>query len=136
MGAYQPVRRLFMSLQSGVDRFRYPFSMPEDIGRDLGVDVTNRFNFDTFLEFLCSPTCLPRNLKRYMPRQDVEEMFSHAFRTERFPDKTRFSYYFNKRGWVMIELRFNNLGQLRRLFLQSPNIPEEGGLEIRLLNCN
>jgi len=131
MVAYQPIRRLFCSLRSGVDRFRYPFSMPEDIGHDLGLDITNRLDFDTFLQILSSSACLPRNLRRYMSREEVEDIFSHAFRTDRFRDKTRFAYYF-KQGWVEFELKFDERNQLRRLFLQSCHLPQEGVLEIPL----
>jgi len=132
MGAYQPIRRFVSGLRFGVDRFRYPFSMPEDVGHDLGLDITNRLDFDSFFKLLSSSACLPRNLRRYMAREDVEQMFRRPFRVDRFRDKTRFAYYF-KQGWVEFELRFDEHNQLRRLFLQSCHLPQGGPLEIRLL---
>lgn len=132
MAAYQPIKRFISSLRLSVDRFRYPFSMPEDVGQDLGVEVTNRLDFQSFLKQLSSSQCHPQKIWRYMSREEVESMFSHAFRTDRFRDKTRFAYYF-KQGWVEFELKFDEHNQLRRLFLQSCHLPEGGALEIPLL---
>jgi len=132
MAAYQPFRWFVSNLRQGVDRFRYPFSMPEDVGKDLGVEVTNRLDFEAFLKRLISSHCRPRKIRRYMSREDVESMFSHAYRIDHFRDTTRFAYYF-KQGWVEFELKFDEHNQLRRLFLQSCHLPEGGALEIPLL---
>lgn len=68
-----------------------------------------------------------------MPRDQVEQFFLHAFRTDRFPDKTRFSYYFSKKwGWVEFELKYDDRGLLRRLILKSSRFSHDQGKEIPL----
>ncbi|NGX58725.1 MAG: hypothetical protein K940chlam3_01633 [Chlamydiae bacterium] len=120
--------RLKNHIQLGYNRIRYPFSMPEEVGLDLGLDITNALNFESFLEFLSSGSCLPQNLEKYMRREEVERFFAHPFRTDHFQDKTLFSYYF-KQGWVEFELKFDCENRLRRMWL---HLPGEEDLEIKL----
>lgn len=121
--------RLLSSIKLGYNRLRYPFSMPEDIGEDLGLDITNQLNFESFLQLLCSSSCLPQNLQKYMERDHVEKHFSHAFRTDRFSDKTLVCYYF-KQGWIEFELKYDDENRLRRIWLHAPKAEE---CEIKLL---
>lgn len=114
-------------------RFRYPVTLPEDIAKDLGIDVPNSIKFEELIRKLTSPECCPGNFKKYMRRADAEKAFNGAQRKERFMQISLFSYYFNE-GWVEFKLEFDNESLLRRMYIQHKIIQNERGFELHLSN--
>jgi hypothetical protein len=112
-------------------RFRYPVSQPEDIAGALGIELSCYLTFDEFVNRLKCPHLRPTRLKKYMPRQQAEEAFQNALRTDKFGYKSLFSYYFNE-GWMEFVLQFDEKELLRRIYLQHKYIHEDIGLEISL----
>ncbi|MEX1013312.1 MAG: hypothetical protein WD595_03640 [Waddliaceae bacterium] len=102
-------------------RFRYPVSLPEDIGCALGVKFPLIVTFDDFFHQLTSPSCHPTRLKRMMPRKEVEGIFSNAPKIERFQQNTLVSYYFNQ-GWIELDLKYGPNDELRRIYLHHQRI--------------
>ncbi len=135
MGAITQINRFICLFKDSFVRFRYPFSLPEEIGVALGLDISNQTDFHTFLSFLCSSSCCPRNLQKYMKRDDVEPLFSQAFRSDRFREKSIHCYYF-KQGWVEFQLHYDNDDRLRRIRLQSQTLESDEGVEIKLFPPN
>jgi hypothetical protein len=135
MRTFGQINRFVDLFKHSVVRLRYPFSMPEEIGLDLGLDVTNSTDFDSLLKFLRSSSCYPRNLRRYMKKDEAEALFSHAFRSDHFREKSIHCYYF-KQGWVEFELVYDNADRLRRIILQSRDISADEGVEIKLSTPN
>jgi len=115
----------------GLARFRHPFSLPAEIGGDLGWEITNQENFPTLIQKVLAYKTPPNNLKKNMTRKEALAAFSHAFRTETFHQKVICSYYF-KQGWLEFELVFDPQDRLRRVSLQAPTIPHDFGVEIPL----
>lgn len=122
---------LIASLRHMILRFRYPVSMPEDIAAALGVPLPNALSFTDFVIRLRHPSCLPTRLAKFMPRELAEKAFCNAIRTEKFNEKTLFSYYFSE-GWLEFVLQFDRDERLRRIYLMHREINEEDGVEIPL----
>ncbi len=112
-------------------RFRYPVSLPEEIAEALGVNVTNSSSFHDVLRILCSPSCKPQKLTRFMPREQAERAFFNACRKERFHRNSLYSYYFNE-GWVEFVLQFDDQSRLRRIYIQHKEIAQDQGIELPL----
>ncbi len=97
-------------------RLRYPFSTPEEVGSDLGLDITNQCSFKEFIYFLTHPPHPLTKITKFMSRQQAENLFKEARHKEIFRHNTLISYYFNE-GWMEILLDFDDEGQLRRLYV-------------------
>jgi hypothetical protein len=123
--------RAFSFLLKMALRLRYPVSLPGDVAEALGIDLSNHISYQEFISKLSCPSCRPTKLTRFMPREEAEEAFRRACRTERFHQNTRCSYYFNE-GWLEFSLKFDNESRLRRIYLQHKNIREDRGIEIQL----
>lgn len=128
MGLLDHIHRFFL-------RFRYPVSLPENIADALGIKVSNFLTFDELIQALSNPSCRPSRLKKFMSREKAEEAFEGALHKERFQNQTLFSYYFSE-GWMEFVLLFDEKSQLRRIYLQHKEIPQEEGIEIHLENQN
>lgn len=124
MRAFDLLYRFFL-------RFRYPVSLPEDIARALGIELTCYLTFEEFFSRLHNPNFRPTRLKKYMPRELAEDAFSSALRIDRFSQKSLFAYYFNE-GWMEFVLQFDEHARLRRVYLQHKYIQDDIGLEIFL----
>ncbi len=124
MKAWDSLSRFFL-------RFRYPISMPEDIGTSLGIQMSNYITFHEFVTKLTSPACKPTKLLKFMPREKAEEAFFGAPLKEKFRNNTLVSYCFNE-GWVEFVLHFDDNSKLRRIYLQHKDIKQDCGLEIPL----
>lgn len=111
-------------------RFRYPFSMPEEVGQDIGLDINNQITFNHFINILANPAFHPSRVYKYMSRDEADALFAHAFRSDRFQTKSLFYYYF-KQGWVEFEMTFDATGRLRRMLIQNKMIAEDS-IEIKL----
>lgn len=122
--AFAAVYRFFL-------RFRYPVTLPEDIGNALGIGASNYLTFDQFVRRLTSPSCRPTRLMKFMPREKAEEAFKTAQRTERFRQNTLVSYYFSE-GWMEFILHFDEQSRLRRIYIHHKHIEKERGIEIPL----
>jgi hypothetical protein len=123
--------KIFDSLYRFIVRFRYPVSLPEDVAKALGVEISNFLTFDEFVTHLTSPSCRPTSLRKYMKRESAEEAFQSAQRKEQFRENTIFSYYFNE-GWLEFVLLFDEQSRLRRIYLQHIRIHNDRGIEIPL----
>ncbi len=114
-----------------LSRFRYPFSLPEDLAFDLGIPLQNKLKFTEVIDFLASPQCCPKTICKYMPRDQAEAAFRRFVKKEHFPYASLFSYHLN-RGWVIVMLYFDTSLRLQRLSLQCPlsfegfDLPLEG----------
>lgn len=115
-------------------RFRYPVSLPEDVAKALGIEVSNFMTFEEFVNQLVSPTCRPTRLKKFMSRDKAEAAFQDALKTERFKQNTLFSYYFSE-GWMEFVLLFDEHSRLRRIYLRHKKISRDRGFEIPLNIC-
>ncbi|MCH9626979.1 MAG: hypothetical protein S4CHLAM2_06110 [Chlamydiales bacterium] len=123
--------QLLESLTRLISRFRYPVSLPEDVARDLGMDLPNTLSFHDFIQLLSSPHHRPAHLRKFMPRRQAEETFVSALKKENFKSCSLFSYSFNK-SWLVIALYFDNEERLRRLHLQCPACQQLDGFDILL----
>lgn len=112
-------------------RFRYPVTLPEDIAKALGINVSNHVSFDEFLGFLTNPRCSPTTLEKFMPRNKAENAFKDAQRKDCFRHNSLFSYYFAE-GWVEFKLEFDSEERLRRMYILNQRIQEDRGAEIPL----
>ncbi len=116
-------------------RIKNPISLPEDIGRDLGIQILyNELSFQDCIEKLLTCDCESKHLVRLMPREDAEMLFKSAIRKETFRDTSLFSYYIYD-GWLAFKLIFDDQNRLRRIYLQhhALDCPEnEDGLEMIL----
>lgn len=117
--------QLLQGLARLVSRFRYPVSLPEDVGKDLGTHCSNLLRFHDFLALLSDSDYRPTTLRRLMPRQQAERSFQSALKREIFHSCSLFSYYFHKR-WLVITLYFDKESRLRRLHLTYPDRDKEG----------
>lgn len=102
-------------------RFRYPFSTPEDVAKDIGLPITNLISFPDFMNYLIEPSHRPSNLTRLMSKKDAENVFRSAKRKECFQQNSLFSYYFNG-TWLEFILEFDDNSQLRRLYLRHKDL--------------
>jgi hypothetical protein len=114
-------------------RFRYPVTLPEDIGSALGIVASNHLTFEEFVGRLTCPSCRPTRLIKFMPREKAEEAFQTAQRKERFQQNTLISYYFNE-GWMEFVLHFDEQSRLRRIYVNHKQIEKERGIEIPLVS--
>lgn len=114
-----------------LSRFRYPVSLPEDVARDLGMQLPNTLQFKEFLLLLSSPHHRPSKLRKYMSRPQAEQTFQSALKKETFKSCSLYSYYFNK-SWLVIALYFDEEERLRRLHLQCPACEQLDGFDIPL----
>lgn len=121
--------RTFNILQRAIIRFRYPMSMPEDVAKDLGLNISNYLTFREFTKFLTSPHIRPSKLTRFMPRDQAEGMFRTALRKEKFNQNSLFSYYFNG-GWMEFMLQFDEQSRLRRIYIQHKDLKQKYELPI------
>lgn len=111
-------------------RFRYPFSLPEDISKALGVPLSNSLPFNEFVNRLVAPAFKPTTLCKFMIREKAEEAFCNAPCQERFGQSTLFTYYF-KGGPLQFVLKFKD-EKLRRVSVLHKDIPQDDGIEIRI----
>lgn len=118
-------------LQEMFVRFRYPLSLPRDVGLALGIEVTNSLRFERVLDILLAPTSQPQRLVKYMPREHAEEAFDGAAKMERFLRSTLCSFYFTE-GCLEFELQFDEENRLRRLYLHHKRIAHPNGHELVL----
>jgi len=97
-------------------RLRYPFSTPEDVGSDFGLNLTNQLSFQEFINCLTNPSNHPTKISKFMPRDTVENLFHEARHKEVFRHNTLISYYFNE-GWMEFLLYFDENSKLRRVYI-------------------
>lgn len=99
-------------------RIKNPVSLPEDIGKDLGIQILyNELNFQECIKQLIGGECCSKYLLRFMPREKAETLFKSAIRKETFRDTSLFSYYIYN-GWLAFKLIFDEQNRLRRVYLQ------------------
>lgn len=109
-------------------RFRYPVSLPEDIGGALGIDTSNLDNFEALLTTLTS--LKTTHLKKFMRREEAEEAFKKACIRERYGQNTLCCFYFNE-GWIEFTLQFDPQSRLRRVYMMHKKIKND--VEIPIL---
>lgn len=122
---------LVASAQNLFVRFRYPVSLPQDIGHALGISLENSTRFNNVLQFLLSPQCIPTKLTRFMSREKAEKAFELAQRKEIFNRSSLFSFYFTQ-GWLEFDLQFDEHSLLRRVYIHHRTIPDSTGFELQL----
>ena len=122
---------LLASAQNLYVRFRYPVSLPQDIGFALGIPISNYISFSEFIEFLLSNECKPTKLTRFMSREKVEMAFEKAQKKELFHQHSLFSFYFNQ-GWLEFDLEFDAQSRLRRIHMHHKLILHPQGFELVL----
>lgn len=126
---------LLKKLSRVIQRIKNPISLPEDIGRDLGIQVLyNELSFQECVDQLISKNLASKYLSRWMPREEAERLFKSAVRKEVFQDTSLFSYYIYK-GWLAFKLIFDDQNRLRRVYLQHCNLKHEDtedGVEMHL----
>ncbi|MBA3723142.1 MAG: hypothetical protein H0W88_12180 [Parachlamydiaceae bacterium] len=122
MKAVNFVKNLFI-------RFRYPFSTPEDVAHDLGLDISNFLTFREFINCLTHPQSKPAKLIKFMPRKQAEQLFKTALRKEHFQQNSLFSYRFNG-GWMEFKLQFDDQSRLRRIYLQHKDLKQKHEIPI------
>lgn len=110
-------------------RLRHPFSLPEDVASDLGLNLSNYLSVSELICSLASPECRPTKLIKFMPREQAEQRFSTALRKEIFRHNSLFSYYFNGE-WVEFVLQFDEHSRLRRLYLRHKNLKQKCEISI------
>ena len=82
-----------------MSRFRYPVSLPEDVAKDLGMDLPNNIKFQKLIDLLATPGQRPAKLRKYMPRVSAESTFESALKKETFKSCSLF-YSF---GIIIVE---------------------------------
>ena len=112
-------------------RFRYPFSLPEDVATALGLSISNQLSFEEFIKKITNSSTRPTTLLKFMSRRKAEEAFKGATRKEKFKQSSLFSYYFTE-GWLEFILHFDEQSRLRRIYLKHIQIKGEDGVEITL----
>lgn len=125
--------KLLRSLKLLALRWRYPFSLPEEVLDALGISLKDFSNFEEFIKNLTAPNVKqPVKLYRFMPRGEAEAAFeASAVNIERFHHNTLCSYHFDE-GRLEILLQFDDKQLLRRIWLKHKLIAEEPGVEIHL----
>ena len=128
MGLHKKLTRLFQ-------RIRNPISLPEDIGKDLGIQILyNDLSFEDCIQKLIAKDCNSKYLSRFMPREQVESLFRSAVKKEIFNDTSLFSYYVYD-GWLAFKLIFDEKNLLRRVYLQHKGLnldQQDEGIEMCL----
>jgi len=125
---------LVASAQNLFVRFRYPVSLPQDIGSALGVPLTNFIRFNDMLEFLLSDKCKATKLSRFMTRDKAEKAFDKAQRKDIFHRSSLYSFYFTQ-GWLEFDLHFDEHALLRRVYIHHKAISHPDGYELVLDNA-
>jgi len=110
-------------------RFRFPCTLPSEIGESLGIQLPRYLTFNEFIKSICQ--CNPTKLYKFMPREKAESYFSTAQRKEQFLGNSLFSYYFNE-GWIEFVLHFDDLSRLRRIYIHHKSIEQDEGVELPL----
>ena len=129
MGYMQKTKSAYELLIDLLLRFRFPCTLPSEIGDSLGVELPRYPTFPQLIQNISS--CNPTTLHRFMSREDAENAFTTAQRKERFVGNSLFSYYFNE-GWIEFVLKFDDNSRLRRLYVHHKSIKEDEGIEIPL----
>lgn len=105
-------------------RFRYPVSMPEDVAKDLGLEISNFLTFNEFIRHLTNPLQTPKKLSRFMPREQAEGIFHAALKKEKFNHNSLFSYHFNG-SWMEFMLSFDEQSRLRRIYVRHKDLKKK-----------
>lgn len=126
------MNKIFKILSLCLARWRYPFSTPEDIAADIGLNITNKLSFNEFIACLTNPSYQPAKILKFMPRHDAEELFQGALRKERFQHNSLFSYYFHE-GWMEFVLQFDQESRLRRLYIVHKDLKQKVEIPISKL---
>jgi hypothetical protein len=116
--------KILKSLSHLLVRLRYPFSTPEEIASDIGLNITNQCSFAEFMACLTNPSHKPTKILKFMPRERAEDLFQTALKKERFSYNTLFSYYF-KGGWIEFILQFDEKSRLRRLYILHKDLKQK-----------
>jgi len=111
-------------------RLRYPFSTPEEVAADLGLEITNQISFQDFVHSLTHSPHPPTKIAKYMSRESVEKLFISARHKEIFRHNTLISYYFNE-GWMELLLDFDAEARLRRLYVQHKELKHKVEIPIK-----
>lgn len=125
---------LFHKMWHFLCRFKHPVSLPEEIAQDLGLkQLQNEISFKSCICSLTGPGCQPKNLWRFMKRDEAESQFHCALKKERFSNSSLFSYYLFH-GWLSFDLIFDEENRLRRVYCQHEKLSKsfEERLEIPL----
>lgn len=123
-------KRFYTPFQTFFTRLRYPYSLPEEIAKDLGIPLTNQMPYQRLQTRICKRRWCPTTLYKFMPKEDALEMLSSAYRIDHFGNKEIVSYYFRE-GWIEFELNFDEESRLRRLELHTASETIEIPLSIR-----
>lgn len=118
------IEKLFQPFSTLLIRLRYPFSTPEQIAADIGLNLSNRLSFEEFISCLTNPCEKPSKILKFMPRDCAENLFQTAWRKEKFRHDSLFSYYF-KGGWIEFVLQFDEQSRLRRLYIQHKDLKQK-----------
>lgn len=114
------------------DRFKHPYCFPEDIGKDIGLQVLyNDLSLQGCIEKLTSFEYRPQNLTRFMPKKEAECCFKSATRKEKFKNTSLFSYYIFD-GWLSFQLIFDDQERLRRIYIQHTTLKDYKGKELEI----
>lgn len=122
--AQSDMKRFYRSLSHLFIRMRYPFSTPEDVASDIGLNISNRLSFEEFIRCLTNPLYKPSKILKFMPREIAEDLFQAALRKEKFRHNSLFSYYFNG-GWMEFMLQFDEQSRLRRLYIVHKDLKQK-----------
>ena len=112
-------------------RFRYPVSLPEEVGEALGCELSNKLRFYDLLKKLLDPHTRFSKIYRGMTKEKSEKAFRGALRKELFGSYSLYSFYFTQ-GWLEFELQFDEHELLRRVYLHHKLISYPHGYEIAL----
>jgi hypothetical protein len=116
--------KLFERLFHFFIRIRYPFSTPDDVAQDLGLNISRYLTFPEFIHSLINLNSPPSKLRRFMPREQAEQVFQSALRKEKFKQNSLFFYYFNG-GWMEFMLQFDEESRLRRLYIRHKDLKQK-----------
>lgn len=122
-------RKVFNLFRNFFIRFRYPLSLPEDVAKDLGLNLSNFLTFKEFMSRLTNPHYKPTKLTKYMSREIADKIFKSALRKERFKQNSLYSYHFNG-GWLEFTLHFDEQARLRRLYMQHKDLKQKHEISI------
>lgn len=112
-------------------RFRYPFSLPEDVAIAFGIQKSYFLTFNKLMSNLTNPNYRPDTLTKYMPRSEAESVFRTALRKERFQSNSLFSYHVNGH-WMEFVLHFDDKSRLRRLYLTHKDLKKQHEIPISI----
>lgn len=123
--------KAFLHVGRMMGRLRYPVSLPQEVADAVGFRGAPVFSFRELLQRLTNPGCVLYNFIRMMPREVAEGLFEKAARKESFGAYSIYSYYF-RQGWLEFVLHFDDMGRLRRVYLQHRSIRSPSGQELVL----